>query len=165
MRFPLLSLFARDAEDRIARTRLNHGANIVASLVVATFATTTPCSAQVKVEFTPFVGSYVPTADLFPAGTLPNAASAARVRQKTGLALGGRVTAWVTDRFAIDGSYGYSGSGVEHTESLTAHTDMCCAYLTLSTAGHLSTVSTRLLFVVVGRPSSTALYILGGRVR
>jgi hypothetical protein len=163
MRFPLLSLFAGDAEDRIASTRLNHRANTVASLVVATFVTTAPCSAQVKVEFTPFAGAYVPTAALFPPGTVPHGASA-RLRQETGLALGGQVTAWLTDRFAVEGSFGHSGSGVELTEPFNPYVDPCCADVTSRTAGHVSMVSARLLLVVVGGPSSRALYILGGPV-
>jgi hypothetical protein len=132
-------------------------------IALAALAVAAKGGAQVKVEFTPVAGSYVPSADLFTAGTLPNAASA-RFRQKTGLALGGQVTAWVTDRFAIEGSFAHSGSGVELKEAYNPYLDPCCAELTSSSAGHVSMVSARLLFVVVGRPSSRALYVLGGPV-
>jgi hypothetical protein len=119
--------------------------------------------AQVKVEFTPLAGAYMPTAALFRAGTVPHAPSA-RLRQETGLALGGQVTAWVTDRVAVEGSFGHSGSGVELTASFNPYLDRCCADVTSRSAGHVSMVSARLLLVVVGRPSSRALYILGGPV-
>jgi hypothetical protein len=141
-------------------------------VAVAMFATTAPCSAQVKVEFTPFAGAYVPTAHLVPMGTLPDVysiLSLASVRQKAGLALGSRITAWLTDRFAIDGSFGYSGSGAAQTGYIDlacpcpSGVPFCCSWAVTSNAtGHTWMASARLLFVVDRHPPSTVLYILGG---
>jgi len=161
MRFPLLSWLAGEAEDRIAPGGLNDHTNTVAWSVAVAMLTTAPCSAQVRVDVTPFFGSYLPTSDLFPVGTLPNNASPSRLRQNAGLAVGGRVTAWLTNRFAIDGSYGYSGSGAEQAEYV--YDNLLSDYIvTATTTGHISIVSARLLLVVVGSPSRAALYLLGG---
>ena len=68
-------------------------------IALAALAVAAKGGAQVKVEVTPLAGAYIPTADLFPAGTLSGYQSA-RVRQRAGLAVGGRVTAWVTEKLA-----------------------------------------------------------------
>jgi len=89
-------------------------------VVAATLATARPCSSQVRVEFTPFAGAYVPTsARLWPApGTnctlqvvsgVPNFCDGT-MRQETSPAVGGRITAWLNNRTGIDLSVGYSGS-------------------------------------------------------
>jgi hypothetical protein len=138
-------------------------------IAVAALAVAAKGRAQMKVEFTPFAGSYEPTQNLFPEGALaahgfygPDI-----VRQKAGLALGSRVTAWLTRRFAIDGSYGYSGSGVTQTtysQSTYPCPEVGCPLVavTSNTTGHIWMASARFLFVVGGRPSNTALYILAG---
>ena len=118
--------------------------------------------AQVKVEFTPFAGVYVPTANLLPSGALSDF-WIVNIHQKAGLALGGRVTAWATDRFAVDGSFGYLGSDVAQTVDAGCPADQLCeGPVTSDTRGHMWLVSARLLFVVSRRPSGTAFYILGG---
>lgn len=142
--------------NRAHTTRLLAACGIAAAMC----ATASPSLAQVRVEFTPFAGSYVPTADLIPVGRLP---VPAHVRQQAGLAFGGRVTAWLTDRFAIEGAFGYSGRGAAQTtfqSPLTIYP--CCAAGTSDTTGDTWMVSARVLFLISGRPSSTAVYILAG---
>ena len=121
MRFPLLSLLAGETEDRIAPTRMNHRASAVAFGIVAaaTLATALPCSAQVRVEFTPFAGVYVPTSPrIWPESCafiivdgLPNFCGGG-IAQETRPALGGRITGLLNNRTGIDLSLGYSGSRV-----------------------------------------------------
>jgi hypothetical protein len=135
----------------------------LAIICIPALAIASKGGAQVKLEFTPLVGSYVPTAALIPAGTLPGF-DAARVRQKAGVAFSGRVTAWVTDRLAIEGSAEYSGSGATQTAYVSAGYPCPWCYVvgTSNSRSHVSIVSVRLLRVVGGHLSSTALYILGG---
>ena len=129
-------------------------------IALAALAVVAQGGAQVKVEVTPFAGRYAPTEDLIPVGRLP---LPAHVRQQAGLAFGGRVTAWLTDRFAIEGAYGYSGRGAAQTtfQPLEAIYP-CCAAGTSDTTGDTWMVSARVLFLISGRPSSTAVYILAG---
>jgi len=134
-------------------------------------AMVTKAGAQGKVEFTPWAGAYVPTAALLPAGILPNISPIAPppvtpyVRQNSGPALGGRVTVWLSSRFAIDGSYAYSASGAFEVARgrQCSGPEMCLALAGgYGTASSVSLVGARLLFVVVGHPSKTVLYLLGG---
>src|ERR1700694_2911867 len=90
------------------------------AVAAATLATALPCSAQIRVEFTPFAGAYVPTsATIWPRSDfgcyhieligVPDFCQGA-MRQETSPAVGGRITAWLNNRTGIDLSLGYSRS-------------------------------------------------------
>jgi len=136
----------------------------LAIISLSALAVASKGEAQVKVAFTALAGSYLPATDLLPLRTIPDYGSA-RVRQRASLALGGRVTGWVTDRLAIEGSFGYSGSGV--AQSAYIDEGLCpglpCYVVASSNAGgSVSMVGARLLFMVGGDPLGTAGYIMGG---
>jgi len=130
---------------------------------LSALAMATKVAAQVTAEFTPFAGSYRPTENLVPTGALSDFYTE-NVRQQAGLAFGGRVTAWLTDRLAIEGSYAYLESGTARTvdEPTCVNLMSSCGSVTSSTAGHLWMVRAQLLFIVAGRASGTAFYVSGG---
>jgi hypothetical protein len=128
--------------------------------VAAIFALAKPCSAQVRVELTPFVGSYRPIENLVPTNGLADFYTT-NVRQQAGLSFGGRVTAWLTDRLAIEGSYAYLEGGTARTVDEPC-VDFLCGPVTSNTPGHLWMVNGQLLFIVAGRASSPVFYVSGG---
>ena len=86
---------------------------VILCLIVATLAAPL-CSAQARgsVDLSPVVGFYFPTS-LFQAGCLFEVDGGACLpHQKTAVATGGRVTAWVNERVAVEGSLLYSPSTV-----------------------------------------------------
>jgi hypothetical protein len=71
-----------------------------------------PCSAQVTgtLEFSPVVGTYVARSQL-PYGCYSLSVSVCSpVQQRTAIAVGGRMAAWITKRIAVEGSLWYSPS-------------------------------------------------------
>jgi hypothetical protein len=93
-------------------------------LAVATFATTALCSAQVRQDFVPYAGLYLPTQKVV------NSASYS-LSQKTNVILGFRVTAWLSNRMGIEATFGYSPSGVRE-EIATATADTSAFVITAS---------------------------------
>ena len=100
--------------------------NGVALATAAAIALAHPTSAQARrgVEIAPAVGAYLPTGDL-PLGAdtgicvpdpskpdTPDNCLPFSMRAKQAVAVGGRVTAWLSNRGAIEGSFWYSPSGV-----------------------------------------------------
>lgn len=87
--------------------------SVLASFLVLAF--TTPAAAQDKtVEFTPFAGVYLSTADLISeTATFEGVDFEASFKQKTALAFGGRVTGWFTDMVGLEGDFAYALSDVE----------------------------------------------------
>jgi hypothetical protein len=118
---------------------------------LAALAVAAKGGAQVKLEFTPFAGSYKPTGNLLPSDALSDF-HIINIHQNAGVALGGRVTAWLTDRFAVDGSFGYLGSDVAQTVDAPC-VDICEGPVTSDTRGHMWLVSARLLVVVGHGPA------------
>jgi hypothetical protein len=134
---------------------------------VVTLAVTAHSSAQVRVEFTPLIGAYVPTTSLLGAGTVPTTGipagtSATSVAQKSGLALGAQGTAWLRSRVAIDVSYVYSGSGATQSASSCAYVDVPCGSVRGTTWGTTWMASARLRLVAWRYRSRTAAYVLVG---
>lgn len=87
--------------------------SVLASFLVLAF--TQPAAAQDKtVEFTPFAGVYLSTADLISeSGTVEGVDFDASLKQKTALAFGGRITGWFTDMVGVEGDFAYALSDVE----------------------------------------------------
>jgi hypothetical protein len=133
---------------------------------VITLVVTAPCSAQVRVEFTPLVGAYVPTTSLLSEGTVPTsaygAATTTSVAQKSGLALGAQVTTWLGSRAAIDVSYVYSGSGAQQSAYFCSDFDIGCESSPGQTWGTTWMATARLRVVAWRHGSNAAAYVLGG---
>jgi len=100
----------------IVRERLKRlGAALVVWLAGAVL-TGPRCAAQVKgtLEFSPIVGTYIPIAHLPPQNfpCLPEVSCQSSRHQSTAIAVGARMTAWVNQRIAVEGSLWYSPSAV-----------------------------------------------------
>jgi hypothetical protein len=172
MRFPFLSLVAGATEDRLAPAGLSHRARAVAcGVVVAIFAAAAPCSAQVRVEFTPFGGAYVPRTDVVSVGgqTCPNSfiggwwCGGATVRQRNAPILGGQITSWFGNRFGIDFSLGYAFSGmVSQPLPGPALLSGGMAAVGGDTSAHVVMGSARLLVSVTPPMTRTSLYLVAG---
>ena len=117
--------------------------------VLLAIAVAAPCGAQVKVELTPLAGYLRPLANLI-GPVFPHYGFDQAFRQRTGIAQGGRVTAWITDRLAIDGSLGYSSSGASLSEPppLCLADTLCAGVITSHTVGHVLMASVRLSFTI-----------------
>ena len=155
MRSPLLSLPAG----------LNHTTSPLGLLAAAMVATAAPGAAQVRVEFTPVAAYYVPTETLFPAGTAQQFFSGVvNVKQNRGIALGGRITTWLTGRWAAAASVGYSGSGGTKLWYPFCPLNSACpgTAVALSTTGYVWMTSLRVVYSPIPRRSSASFYLLGG---
>jgi len=128
-------------------------------------ATAAPGAAQVRVEFTPVAAYYVPTETLFPAGTAQQFFSGVvNVKQNRGIALGGRITTWLTGRWAAAASVGYSGSGGTKLWYPFCPLNSACpdTAVALSTTGYVWMTSLRVVYSPNPRRSSASFYLLGG---
>lgn len=113
-----------------------------------------PTSAQAhrRLELAVTLGAYVPTRHL-PIGPWSDFSSIACIdvcetpteRQRRATALGGRVTAWLGTRGAIEGSFWYAPSGVTGWERVRGNIDLASVHLVLSLAPRAPTVSPLLL--------------------
>ncbi len=125
---------------------------LVLGTTAGSLAITPRSSAQVRFEFTPFGGLYLPTSKVIDQfSTACNCQVSGK--QKTNFSLGGRIAAWVSDRLAVEGSFGYSGSGV----SITA-----AGFGSADTSANILTGSARLLIGLGPRALNTLFYLSGG---
>jgi hypothetical protein len=87
-----------------------------ATLAALTFVAFPDTSmAQGKLELTPFAGVYLPTSDVLEVRDVFTAGDRLTAKHKTAVIFGGRLAVWVTERVAVEGSFGYSPSKVEAT--------------------------------------------------
>ena len=97
-------------------------------------------AAQGNIEFTPFVGVYLPTADLFEIRDFLVAGDKLTGKQKTTVVFGGRLGVWATNRIAFEGSFGYAPSKGEAT-----YTDPSNVASSSDSSGHIILASGRIL--------------------
>ena len=89
---------------------------IVVALIGMTVAAAGPACAQGRgVELTPYVGIYVPLANVIDQRTTQEGdgvifSTETQVGHKTGWALGGRLTVWLSERIGAQGSFNYAFS-------------------------------------------------------
>jgi len=126
---------------------------VMVGLAAVCLAIAPRSSAQVRSEFTPFVGLYLPTANVIDNQFSPQCSCQLSEKQRTSFALGGRVAAWISDRFAFEGSLAYSPSGITQTAS---------GFGSGNTSGYIATGSARLLVGLGPRVLKTSLYVGGG---
>ncbi len=105
---------------------------------------TSAAAAQVRVDFVPYSGVYLPTASVVDQGI--------SLRQKPAFTLGNRVTLWLPGRVAIEGTFGYSPSGVIARD----------AFSTLDTSAYVITASARVLVRLSPADAATSLHVGGG---
>jgi hypothetical protein len=131
-------------------------AGCVGALVLA--AVPIRLAGQGKIEFTPFVGMYLPTANEIEFRDVVTTGDKVTAKHKTTVIFGGRLSARVTDRVAVEGSFGYAPSKVEGT-----YTDPSNATQSSDTTGHVILASARVL-VGFGPNAGSASWhlILGG---
>jgi len=107
---------------------------------------------RVRFEITPFVGVYLPTASIIDQFTLACGCEVS-LKQKTNVAVGGRVADWLNDRVAIEASVEYSGSGVRATYGGSVSAD---------TSANIVAGSAQLLIGLPPRLLSASFYVSGG---
>lgn len=103
----IVSLLQQPGEAAMRRNR--HQSLVVLILVgagLASVGSPSRLAAQAKLEFTPFAGLYIPTANVIDQ-------SGVTLKQKTTVAFGGRVAVWVSERIGVEGSFGFAPSGVK----------------------------------------------------
>jgi len=132
---------------------------IGASLVILA-VTPSRLTAQGKAEFTPFVGVYFPTSDELEFKDVVVAGDKLTAKQKTTVVFGGRLGVWVTDRIAVEGSFGYAPSKVEAT-----YTDPSNVSSSSDTSAHILLASGRVLVGFGPTAGNTSWHlILGGGI-
>ncbi len=103
-------------------------------------------AAQGKAEFIPFVGLYLP------AGNVVDE-SGVTLKHNTAFVFGLRLAMQVADRVGVEGSFGYTPSGVTITAAGVGGAD---------TSAHVILASGRVLFGVGPRTGSTSWHVLTG---
>ncbi|UCC81650.1 MAG: outer membrane beta-barrel protein [Gemmatimonadota bacterium] len=112
-----------------------------------------PLQAQTQVGLSAFAGSFLPVGELFDELRLAGQIIA-NVSQDPGLAIGGRVTVWMS-RFAIDAEAGYALSNVDLPESIVE--------LGLDNSASTFVGSVNVLYVIFQAPfSPLRIYVSGG---
>ena len=110
---PCLSV---ELELGVRRLRGTMAKVIVVALIGMTVAAAGPACAQGRgVELTPYVGIYVPLANVIDERTTQEmdgviVGTETQAGHKTGLALGGRLTVWLSERIGAQGSFNYAFS-------------------------------------------------------
>lgn len=106
------------------------------------------------IEVTPFVGLYAPTASV-----IKETASGITVGAKHGTAFlfGGRFTYWTSPTVGLEGSLGYTSSGVDFTVDTSGVT-----LGTVSLSAHVLLGSARVLFNVGPKGGNTDFHLLAG---
>ncbi len=94
---------------------------LLSTFVTAALALGLPDAASAQgpqVEIVPYLGAYAPTSNLvdmegavFVDGILVNVSLEGK--QKTSIALGGRVAVWLTDALGLEGAFGFAPSGAK----------------------------------------------------
>ena len=113
---------------------------------------------QGKVEFTPFVGLYLPTTDEIEFRNVLTTGDRVTTKHKTTVIFGARLSVWIADRVAVEGSFGYAPSKVEAT-----YTDPSNATQSSDTTSHVIQASARVLVGFGPNAGSTSWHlILGG---
>jgi hypothetical protein len=124
-------------------------ASMVLVLTIS-LAPLTGAQARRRVEIAPALGAYAPMLDLPDVGLVgcfdfpcshPN-------RQKLSVAVGGRVTSWLSNRGAIEGSFWYAPSGVSGDYS--------------NTSGNIVMAGLRLGLNLVPRAPAMSVLLMGG---
>ena len=138
------------------------------SACFVTLAAAYPCSAQLRVEFTPFAGAYLARTNF---ATLPPAeclsdfpidgCGGGVVRQKNAAIVGGQITGWLGKRLALDISAGYSWSGMV-SQPYQGYAPFANPGVASDTSGHLFTGSARLLITVTPPTAPASLYLSAG---
>lgn len=109
-------------------------------------------AAQRQIEVVPFVGLYIPTANVI--DQFDSACSCqVAAKQHTAIDVGGRVVAWVTDRLGLEGAFGFSPSGATATAP---------GYAPIDRSGRVITTSARLLAALGPRTRNRYFYVSGG---
>jgi hypothetical protein len=109
-------------------------------------------AAQRKIEVVPFVGLYIPTANVV--DQFDSACSCqVSTKQRTALDVGARVVVWATDRLALEGAFGYSPSGATTTAP---------GYATIDRSGTVITTTARVLAALGSRTRNRYVYLSGG---
>jgi len=133
----------------------------ITALFLVLAATPVRLAAQGKAEFTPFAGLYLPTSDELEFRNVVVTGDKFTAKHKTTVVFGGRLGVWVTNRVAVEGSFGYAPSKVEGT-----YTDPSNATSSSDTTGHVILASARVLvgFGPAGGNTSWHLILGGGMV-
>ena len=114
-------------------------------------------AAQGRVDFTPFVGLYLPTADLFEIRDFLVAGDKVTGKQKTTAVFGGRLGVWATNRIAFEGSFGYAPSKGEAT-----YTDPSNVSSSSDSSGHVILASGRILVRFGSTGGNTSWHLIFG---
>jgi hypothetical protein len=132
----------------------------LASTAMIALAHPTSAQARLRFEIAPALGFYGPTRQLpfFPwiayerCGSCPGP----RLKQNPAMAVGGRATAWLNQREAIEGSFWYSRSGVTGSDNYTFST------VSLTAAGKIVLADLRFVLRLAGPASRMSVLLMGG---
>ncbi len=113
---------------------------------VSFIALALPAVAGAQWRFTPYVGAYVPTADIARDENIGLAA-----KQKTGFAIGANTNRWFSDRLGFEAGVGYVWSDVSFEPTSTSS-------VSLSKGAWLLPVKTKLLVRLAPPSKGTELY-------
>jgi hypothetical protein len=154
---------------------------VVFAISAADWIAPSSLSSQARLELTPLLGWYLPTTSIAKqvadphcggiaqaaalrrfrnvqaSAQFPDADCGAVLNQRTGPAVGGRLTGWVTTRVALDLAVSYVLSGV-----VAYPPDIGEGGFDLDMPGHLATGSARVLFTFGPQRSPNGFYVACG---
>jgi hypothetical protein len=149
--------------NRALKAWTNGAAVATAAALALALAPPTSAQAQLRIEIAPVLGAYMPTR---PTDETFYACGSYDVRlpcqpdpsyqQTGGMAVGGRVTAWFSNRGAIEGSFWYAPSRVT---DVAPYTD---GFVGEEVAGHIVVADLRLVLSPVPQTSVVSVLLMGG---
>lgn len=115
------------------------------ALLLCTLFLARATAAQTRVEFSPFAGAYLPTADLavVELGCHVNST----YRQQAGLNVGARITVWASSTLALEGTAGYARSTLRITAPPGGYLGASCPSSSADYGTDLIIANMRFLFV------------------
>lgn len=126
--------------------------SLVAVLALAPLATAAG-QGKGRVELTPSLGMYLPTADLINL-TDPSGSGLSLVfSQKSTFSFGGRLGYWIGDRAALEGAFGYTASEVKFEVP---------GFVSTALGGRVLQGSARVVYRLNQPASSTGWHLIGG---
>lgn len=125
--------------------------SFVALLALTPFATAAG-QGKGRVELTPYLGMYLPVADIIKETDLGSGISLS-FKQKSALSFGGRLSYGLSDRAALEGAFGYTSSDVRFEVSGIGSASLGATVIT---------ASARVLYRLNQPASPTGWHLIGG---
>ena len=113
-----------------------------------------PATAQVQVDLIPYVGVYVPVADLAQLSiTSGNQTISVRAEQQWAFLFGGRADVWLNPKWGLEANVGYAFSDIRLAGE-SSNDDICAQDASVDCSAYVWLASAKALYRIVPKPDS-----------